>query len=381
MVLKLTVIHVKLNNMKRIYLSPPHMSGNELKYIKEVFDENWIAPMGPSQTKFEESVKEYTGAKHAIAVTSGTAGIHLALHAIGVSKGDYVISSTLTFAGTVNPIKYLGANAVFVDSDPLHWNMDPLLLEEAILKSPIKPKAIIAVHIFGVPCQMDEIKKVADAYNIPIIEDAAESLGSTFKSQHTGTFGEIGIYSFNGNKLLSTSGGGMVITDNDKLAADMKFLATQAKEDKPYYWHKEIGYNYRLSNVLSAIGVAQMEVIENRIKRTREINEVYRKELGDLIYFQQERETDRSNMWLSCGIIQPPYKPEDLITHLEKSNIESRRVWCPMHLQPVHKDSYKYINQTSEVLFNHGICLPSGSSLTKKEQDRIIKEVKKFFKK
>ena len=369
--------------MKKIYLSPPHMSGKELEYIKEVFDQNWIAPVGPHLNKFEEMVKEYTGAKHAVAVTSGTAGIHLALKVLGVSDGDFVLCPSLTFIGTVNPIIYCGAEPIFVDSEEGTWNMDPVLLETAILNSTAigkKPKAIIPVHIFGVPCNMEAIKKLSDEYDIPIIEDAAESLGSTTNDKHTGTFGNIGVYSFNGNKLLSTSGGGVIVTDDKEKADKMRFLSTQAKDPMPFYHHTEIGYNYRMSNVLAAIGIGQMEVIEDRIKRTREVNETYRKELGDYFYsFQDEGLNDRSNCWLTCALLKPEYKPEDLIEHLANNNIEARRIWKPMHHQPVLTQYRKYINGNSALLFLQGICLPSGSDLTDDDLKRIIKSVKTFF--
>jgi len=371
--------------MKKIYLSPPHMSGNELKYINDVFKDNWIAPIGPHLNMFEDIVKKYTGAKHAVAVTSCTAGIHLALRALKVKPGDYVICSSLTFVATVSPIIYCGAEPIFIDSEEGSWNMDIGLLETAILNSVAlgkKPKAIIPVHIFGVPCDMAAIKKLSDEYDIPIIEDAAESLGSTFNDKHTGTFGPIGVYSFNGNKLLSTSGGGVVVTNDKKYADYMRFLSTQAKDNKSFYHHTEIGYNYRMSNVLAAIGVGQMEVIEDRIKRTREINQIYRKEVGDLFYsFQEERETDRSNMWLTCALMKGEYKPEDLIKHLAEDNIEARRLWKPMHQQPVMQGYKKYINGNSSLLFLQGICLPSGSDLTDKDMKRIIKSIKTFFKK
>jgi dTDP-4-amino-4,6-dideoxygalactose transaminase len=371
--------------MKKIYLSPPHMSGKELDYIKKAFDDNWIAPIGPQLNMFEEKVKEYTGAKHAVAVSSGTAGIHLALKALNVREGDYVICSSLTFIGTVNPIIYCGAEPIFVDSEESTWNLDPVLLETAILNSTAlgkKPKAIIPVHIFGVPCDMDAIKKLSDEYDIPIIEDAAESIGSKFNNKHTGTFGSIGIYSFNGNKLLSTSGGGVIITDDKKKAERMKFLSTQAKDTMPFYHHTEIGYNYRMSNILAAIGIGQMEVIEERINRTREINKIYRKELGKYFYsFQNERNTDRSNMWLTCALLKGEDRPEDLISHLEKDNIEARRLWKPMHEQPVLKGYRKYINGNSSLLFLQGICLPSGSNMTDSDLKRVIKSIKTFFNK
>ena len=371
--------------MKRIYLSPPHMSGKELEYIKDVFKDNWIAPIGPHLNLFEEKVKEYTGAKHAVAVTSCTAGIHLALKALNVEPGDYVICSSLTFVATVSPIIYCGAEPIFVDSEEGSWNMDIGLLETAILNSTAlgkKPKAIIPVHIFGVPCDMAAIKKLSDEYDIPLIEDAAESIGSTYKDKHTGTFGEIGVYSFNGNKLLSTSGGGVIITNDKKKAEYMRFLSTQAKDSKPFYHHTEIGYNYRMSNVLAAIGVGQMEVIEERIKRTREVNQIYRKEVGNLFYsFQEERETDRSNMWLTCALMKGEDRPDDLIKHLADDNIEARRLWKPMHEQPVMQEYKKYINGNSSLLFLQGVCLPSGSDLTNKDMKRIIKSIKTFFKK
>lgn len=371
--------------MKKIYLSPPHMSGKELKYINDVFKDNWIAPIGPHLNMFEEKIKEYTNSKYAVAVTSATAGIHLALRALRVEEGDYVLCSSLTFVATVNPIIYCGAEPIFIDSEEGSWNMDPILLEKAILNSTAlgkKPKAIIPVHIFGIPCNMDAIKKLSDEYDIPIIEDAAESLGSTFNNKHTGTFGPIGVYSFNGNKLLSTSGGGVVVTNDEAKAKYMKFLSTQAKDNKPFYHHTEIGYNYRMSNVLAAIGVGQVEVIEDRIKRTREVNKIYRKEVGHLFYsFQEERENDRSNMWLTCALMKGEDKPEDLIAHLEKDDIEARRIWKPMHEQPVMQGYKKYINGNSSLLFLQGICLPSGSDLSKADMKRIIKSIKTFFNK
>jgi len=263
--------------------------------------------------------------------------------------------------------------------------MDPILLETAILNSTAigkKPKAIIPVHIFGVPCNMDAIKKLSDEYDIPIIEDAAESLGSTIDGKHTGTFGKIGVYSFNGNKLLSTSGGGVIITDDKEKADKMRFLSTQAKDPMPFYHHTEIGYNYRMSNVLAAIGIGQMEVIEDRIKRTREVNQIYKKELGDYFYsFQEETDHDRSNAWLTCAILKPEDRPQELIEHLANDNIEARRIWKPMHQQPVLTSYRKYINGNSALLFLQGICLPSGSDLTDEDLKRIIESIKTFFNK
>ena len=359
------------------------MSGKELDYIKEAFELNWIAPTGPHLTKFEEMVKNYVGSKYAVAVNSGTSAIHLALKALGVGKGDLILCSTLTFIGTVNPIIYEGAEPVFIDSNIETWNMNPLLMERAILElieNGKKPKAIIVVHVFGISADIDLIKKIADSYDIPIIEDAAESLGTTFNKKHTGTFGKIGVYSFNGNKLLSTSGGGILVTDDESIANHVRFLSTQAKDDFPYYHHTHIGYNYRMSNVLAAIGIGQMEVIEERIKRRREINKVYREELGNQILFLTEPDNSRSNMWLTCGIILPEIKPHDFMTRLNNHNIETRRVWKPMHQQPVLAEYKKYITGTSGFVFNSGICLPSGSSMTNEDLYFVIRKIKNILK-
>lgn len=376
-------VHIK-NNMKKIFLSPPHMSGNELNYIKEVFEQNWISTTGPHITKFEELVKSYVDSKYAVALNSGTSAIHLALRSLGIGKDDIVLCSSLTFIGSVNPILYESAKPVFIDSENITWNMDPVLLEQSIInliKKNSKPKAIINVHIFGMPSNIKKIKSISDFYGIPLIEDAAESLGSTYNGKHTGTWGDIGVYSFNGNKLLSTSGGGVLVTDNKDIADTVKFLSTQAKEPKDFYYHKEIGYNYRMSNVIAAIGIGQMEVIEDRIKRTREIHEIYKNELRP--WFKSiltEGDTTRSNYWLTCGVLNKSFSPSNMINHLGKLNIEARRVWNPMHNQPILYDSAKYINGTSDYLFNNGICLPSGSSMTNNDLDRVIQAFKKYKK-
>jgi pyridoxal phosphate-dependent aminotransferase EpsN len=370
--------------MKKIYLSPPHMSGNEMQYINDAFTTNWIAPTGPNCDLFENKIKEYVGSKNAIAVSSGTAAIHLALKAVGVTEGDHVLCSTLTFVGTVNPILYEKAIPVLIDSELESWGMDPVLAETAILNliaSGNKPKAILLVHIFGIPANVEAFLKLSEHYDIPLIEDAAESLGSTYHSQHTGTFGRIGIYSFNGNKILSTSGGGMIITDDDMMANYMRYLSTQAKDTLPYYQHREIGYNYRMSNVLAGIGVAQIDVLEERVKRRRQINERYRNELSDyFISFLTERETDRANMWLTCGLSNGSFDPLQMVEHLDKHGIEARPIWKPMHQQPVLLDYPKYINGTSDAIFTCGICLPSGSSMTDKDQTKVINTIKKFKK-
>jgi len=370
--------------MKKIYLSPPHMSGKELEYIKEVFDQNWIAPIGPHLNKFEDMIKEYTGTKHAVAVTSGTAGIHLALKTLGVNEGDTVICSDFTFIGSVNPILYCNATPVFIDSEGSSWNMDPFLLERGIqecISNKNKPKAIILVHIFGITTNINKIIEISKKYNIPIIEDAAESLGSLYQGIQTGTLGDIGVYSFNGNKLLTTSGGGMVVTNNKEYAQKIKFLSTQAKDDVSYYQHSEIGFNYRLSNVLAAIGIAQMEIIEKRITKTRKIHNIYTEELGDVINFLIENHGDRSNNWLTCGTLKNSTKKiNELISLLNKSNIESRRLWNPMHLQPLLKN-FKFVttHNISNKLFDTGLCLPSGTNLTEGDLDRIIKIVRLYL--
>lgn len=368
--------------MKKIYLSPPHMSGKELEYVKEVFDQNWIAPIGPHLTKFENIIKDYTGAKNAIAVTTGTAGIHLALRALGIQRGDTVLCSTLTFIGTVNPVLYEGAEPVFIDSESDSWGMCPILLEKGIIDLSLKgslPKAIILVHIFGIPANIKKIREISNKYGIPLIEDAAESLGSIHDGKHTGTFGEIGIYSFNGNKILSTSGGGIIVTDDNDYANHMRFLSTQAKDSLPYYEHSQLGYNYRMSNVLAAIGIGQMEVLEDRIKRTREIHNVYKTELSDQVsLFLTEGPDDRANMWLTCGLLKDSINPNHLIDYLDSHNIEARRIWKPMHKQPLLSSYRKYINGNADEFFSTGICLPSGSNMTEEDQFRVIGAIKKY---
>lgn len=370
--------------MKKIYLSPPHMSGNEMQYIKNAFTTNWIAPTGPNCDLFEERIKNYVGSNHAVAVSSGTAAIHLALKAVGVTEGDHVLCSTLTFVGTVNPILYEKAIPVLIDSELKTWGMDPMLAETAILNliaSGKKPKAIVLVHIFGIPANIEAFLKLSEHYDIPLIEDAAESLGSTYNGKHTGTFGSIGIYSFNGNKILSTSGGGMIVTNDDTVANYIRYLSTQSKDTLPYYQHKEVGYNYRMSNVLAGIGVAQIDVLESRIERRRQINERYQNELSDyFISFLSEQETDRANMWLTCGLSNGSFDPLQMVKHLDSLNIESRLIWKPMHQQPVLIDYPKYINGTSDAIFTCGICLPSGSSMTDKDQTRVINAIKKYKK-
>ena len=360
------------------------MGGGELKYVNTAYQTNWVAPLGPNVDAFEQDIQDYVGAKYCAALSSGTAALHLALILADVKPGDYVICQSMTFSASANPIAYLGANPVFIDSETDTWNMDPYLLETAILdlgKKAIKPKAIIPVHLYGMPAKMKEICEIARKYGITIIEDAAESLGSMYKSEATGTFGEMGILSFNGNKIITTSGGGALISDDQSLIDKARFLATQARDDAPHYQHSQIGYNYRMSNILAGIGRGQMEVLQKRIQQRRGINQWYRSFLSGIagINFQSEPNDDyNSNFWLTAITIDPEQSRvtrEELRIKLLAENIESRPLWKPMHMQPVFKDFPYYDNGVSEDLFIKGICLPSGSNLNHKDIDRIKKTV------
>jgi len=351
-----------MNN--RIFLSPPHMSGKEQHYIAEVFESNYIAPLGAFVNRFEASVSAYTGAKHALATNTATAALHLALRVLGVGEGDYVLASTFTFIGSVSAILYQHALPVFVDSDE-SWNLSPSLLKEAILKAPKKPKALIVTHLYGQMAKMDEIMAICREEGIVVIEDAAESLGATLHGRQSGTFGDMGVFSFNGNKILSTSGGGILISDNALWIEKAKFLSTQAKENFLHYEHREFGYNYRMSNVLAAIGVAQMEVLSLRIDQRREIFAHYDCLLHkrEEVVLMPEVEGSRGNRWLTTLLLKNT-DPLTLIEALEKANIESRPLWKPMHLQPLFHDALVFEDGTSEGYFKRGICLPSGSSLS-----------------
>lgn len=355
-----------------IYLSPPHMSGKELEYIKEVFESNYIAPVGEFLDRFEHLVIEYTQTKAALALINATSAIHLALRVLGVGEGDKVLASTFTFIGSVNPILYQNAEPVFIDSDE-SWNMDPNLLEDAIKIE--KPKAVIVTHLYGQAAKIEDIKYLCQKHGIFLIEDAAESLGATYKAKHTGTFGDFGVYSFNGNKILTTSGGGMLISDNKEMIQKAKFLSTQAKEDYPWYEHTTYGYNYRMSNVLAAIGVAQMEVIEERVKRKREIFEIYKKELSEFAEFMPEIENSRGNRWLTVCTFKEK-DPLEIMNELRIRKIESRPLWKPMHLQPLFKNTKSYITGKSEELFKKGLCLPSGSAMSDEDVRRVCEIIK-----
>jgi len=369
---------------ERIMLSLPHMGGNEQKFVKDAFDTNWIVPLGPNVSGFEEDMEYYLNdgnnqtdsRKFVVALSSGTAAIHLGLVQLGIGYGDEVICQSFTFAASANPIIYLGAKPVFVDSEPETWNMSPEFLEEAIKdrisKTGNKPKAIIPVHLYGMPAKMDAIMRISNKYEIPVLEDAAEALGSTFNGRKCGNFGEFSALSFNGNKIITTSGGGALVCSTEIQSHKTMFLATQARDNAPHYQHSEIGYNYRISNICAGIGRGQMEVLPERIKRRREINKIYRDTLSNIkgISFQTEPSSDYySNYWLTSIIIDPS-KMKDGVTReglrieCEKANIETRPLWKPMHLQPVFKDCPFYGDGTSEKLFNDGLCLPSGSILS-----------------
>lgn len=375
----------------RISLSVPHMSGNEMKYINEAFESNWIAPLGSNVDAFEKEMASYVGAKGAVAVSSGTAAIHLALILLNVKQGDAVFCSSLTFVASANPILYEGAEPIFIDSEPDTWNMSPEALEKAFkdaVESKKMPKAVIIVHLFGQPAKIDELIFICAKYGVPIIEDAAESLGATFKGKASGTFGEFGIFSFNGNKIITTSGGGVLISDNMEGLEKARFLATQAKDKAPYYQHSELGFNYRLSNISAGIGRAQLEVLNSRINARRAVFEKYVLELAHLpgLSFMPELENMYSNRWLTALTINEDLAgvtAQELIVALEEENIEARHVWKPMHLQPLFQACKYYTHceneSVSEQLFQTGICLPSSSSITLDEQMRVIEVIKKQF--
>jgi UDP-N-acetylbacillosamine transaminase len=354
---------------EKIFLSPPHMGGNEMKYIEEVFKSNYIAPVGGFIDRFERSVRDFTGVDHAVALSSGTAAIHLALRIAGIGPGDRVGASTFTFIGSVVPILYQNAEPVFIDSDE-SWNLDPNLLEEAIVKEGLK--ALILTHLYGQSAKMDEIAKICREKGVVLIEDAAESLGATFEGKHTGTFGEFGIYSFNGNKIITTSGGGMLVSRNGEAIARARKLSTQAREPAVWYEHEESGYNYRMSNVLAAIGVGQMEVLPERIEKKRRIFEWYRELLGEIgeIEWMPEAAKSRGNRWLTTLTLKKS-DPIKVIDALACHNIESRPLWKPMHLQPLFKDAKRYGGSVSEAFFAKGLCLPSGTALKKSDVERV----------
>ncbi|MGE6376908.1 DegT/DnrJ/EryC1/StrS family aminotransferase [Peribacillus muralis] len=374
---------------KRIFLSPPHMSGNEEKYVKDAFLTNWIAPLGPNLNVFEKDLAIYAGVKEAVAVSSGTAAIHLALSLLGVKKEDTVFCSSLTFVATANPILYLNAEPIFIDSEPETWNMSPKALERAFSEAADAgklPKAVIIVNLYGQPAKMDELLSICSRYQVPIIEDAAESLGSTYHGKASGTFGTFGIYSFNGNKIITTSGGGALISNDTAALHRARFLATQAKDSAPHYQHSEVGYNYRMSNILAGIGRGQLEVLGERVKARRAVYDLYAQELAQLpgITFMPELEDTLSNRWLTAITINEAelgISKSRLLDSLENENIEARHVWKPLHLQPLFEGCRYYSHESethiAEQLFHTGICLPSGSNMTRDDQMRVIQSIKK----
>lgn len=405
---------------KRIYLSSPHMGGLEQAFVKEAFDTNWIAPLGKNVNEFEKEISEYVGANGAVAMTSGTSAIHMALRALGIKKGDKVFCSSLTFAASCNPIIYEGAIPVFIDSEEQSFNMSPIALKKAFeacvredeernwteeisltLKDKKKttldfrqrsalPKAVIVVHLYGQSANMDEICGICEYYGVPIIEDAAESLGATYRNKQTGTIGEFGVYSFNGNKIITTSGGGMLIGKDTKALEKTKFWITQSREKERYYEHKELGFNYRMSNVVAGIGRGQLKVLNERIAKKKEIFETYKEVFKDIEEIEMAPVCDygKPNYWLSVMTLkkESKVKPLDIILALERENIEARHIWKPMHMQPFYKD-YAFFSHNedkneisiSEDIFNRGLCLPSDTKMTKEDIERVIYIIRKLF--
>lgn len=403
------------NAHSRIYLSSPHMGGDELNYIHDAFAKNWIAPLGANVDGFEKDLQNYTGRKHAAVVTSGTGALHLALILCGVEPGDEVVCQSMTFAASANPILYQGAKPVFVDSEAETWNMDPELLEKAIgdrIQKKGKPKAIIVVHLYGMPAKMEAILRISEKYGIPVIEDAAEALGSSIDGQRCGTFGLFSVLSFNGNKIITTSGGGALLSDQQGLIDKARFLATQARDEAPHYEHSELGFNYRMSNIAAGIGRGQMKVLKDRITARRENHDYYFGALGETwldvsacklqdektfqtstfnlqlksptgVYFLKEPIGYVSNRWLTTILVDPAetggVTNSDIRLALEKENIETRPLWKPMHLQPLYKDFPYYGQGVSDMLFNYGLCLPSGSNLVNSDRKRVSAAIEKVL--
>ncbi len=375
----------------KIWLSSPHMGGNEQKFVQEAFDTNWVAPLGPNVAGFEQDLEKFIGANtHIAALSSGTSAIHLGLILLNIQAGDEVICQSFTFSASANPIVYQGATPIFVDSEPDTWNICPIALEEAIkdrIAKGKKPKAIIAVHLYGMPFKVDELQKIAQAYQIPILEDSAEALGSTFKGQKCGSFGTIGVLSFNGNKIITTSSGGALVTTDIAIKNKAIFFATQARDNAPHYQHSEIGYNYRLSNISAGIGRGQMQVLDKHIGLRRKMQEFYAdyfKNIDGITVFTEPSTDYFSNHWLSAIVVNPDKcngkTREDLRLALEAENIESRPLWKPMHLQPIFENSPYYGGNICKKLFENGLCLPSGSNLKDEDRSRIRSAFDAFFK-
>lgn len=373
----------------KIWLSSPHMGGNEQKYINEAFEENWVAPLGPNVNGFEGDLEQFLGGSVKVAALSaGTAALHLALIECGIVHGDEVICQSMTFSASANPIAYCGAIPVFVDSEPVTWNMCPKALREAIedrIQKGTKPKAIIVVHLYGMPAKMDEITAIAQEFQIPLIEDAAEALGSTYKGQACGTFGRFGILSFNGNKIITTSGGGALVCHTQEDKDKTVFLSTQARDNAPHYQHSHIGFNYRMSNIVAGIGRGQMEVLKDRVAARRAMHNFYVdlfRNIEGVTVLSESNDDFYSNHWLSAVIVDPEMtgkNREGLRLAFLEDNIESRPLWKPMHLQPVFETSPYYGGNVSEKLFDNGLCLPSGSNLSENDKERIAKVVHSYF--
>ena len=376
----------------KIWLSSPHMGKNELHYVNEAFDTNWIAPLGPHVIAFEKALQEQTHSNHAAALSSGTSAIHLALILLGVKAGDTVFCQSITFSASANPIAYQSAIPVFIDSENDTWNMDPVLLRTALEDAKFNgklPKAIIPVHLYGMPAKMNEILSIAKEYSVPVIEDAAEALGSKINDKPCGSFGEFGILSFNGNKIITTSGGGALLSEDGELIEKARFLSTQARDSAPHYQHSQIGYNYRMSNVLAGIGRGQLEVLCDRVASRRNNYERYKQyfsrqnNAGFNIKFQEEPVGYYSNRWLTCILVDPTTNKgltiEKIRLAMDEENIETRPLWKPMHQQPIFASSKKYLNGISDKLFDNGLCLPSGSNLTEAEFDRILNKLDEIF--
>lgn len=376
---------------EKIYLASPHMGGKEMKYIQEAFDTNWIAPLGKNVNQFEKEMADYVGVKTGAALSAGTAALHLGLKALGVGKGDVVFCSSLTFSASANPIIYLGAKPVFIDSEPETWNMSPVALEKAYEKYP-NPKVVIIVDLYGQSADYEKLSVLCKAHHTSILEDAAEALGATYQGQKCGTFGDLSVLSFNGNKIITTSGGGMLLGNDEALIQKARFWSTQSRENERHYEHKELGYNYRMSNIVAGIGRGQLKVLDERVTKKKQIFEAYReafKKIGD-IEMMPVSDKGKPNYWLSCMTLKKDskVKPIDIMQALEKENIESRPVWKPMHLQPYFRAydffshcDYDGENEQSiaEDIFNRGVCLPSDTKMTEEDQQRIINIIKAFF--
>lgn len=374
---------VENTSNKKIWLASPHMSdeGYEMQYVQEAFDTNWVAPLGPNVYEFEKEFAAKVGSKHAAAMTSGTGAIHLALKAAGVGEGDIVFCPTLTFSATANPIIYQNATPVFIDSDYETWNMDPKALEAAFEKYGDKVKAVLVVHLYGLSADMDNIMEICSKYDETVIEDAAESLGAYYKGKHTGTFGEFGVFSFNGNKIITTSGGGMLVSNDEEKIKKVRFWSTQSRDAARHYQHSELGFNYRMSNVVAGIGRGQLKVLDQRVAKKKCIFEFYKKELGGLegVEFMPINDWNEPNYWLSVMTLKGSVRPLDVMEALEKENIESRPVWKPMHMQPFFAE-YDYVGgEVSEKLFENGVCLPSDTKMTDEDLERICGIIKELW--